>query len=144
MSMTLLLIGIGAGLMYFLDPHSGAPRRLWLREKWARTTKKEQASLAGAEASSDRVAGAGADDISFAAPNDVATDDELARRVRLALERALPQPPAVEVIAHHGLVILNGQVSAEEQDTVLACVRAVPGVKEVENRIEVRTAAGNA
>ncbi len=140
MLMTLLLICIGAGLMYFLDPGSGARRRLWLREKWARPTKKEQASLAGAEARTDRVAGAGAD----AAPNDVATDDELARRVRLALERALPQPPAVEVIAHHGLVILSGEVSAEEQDTVLACVRAVPGVKEVENRIEVRTAAGNA
>ena len=62
----------------------------------------------------------------------------------MALERALPQPPAVEVIAHHGLAILSGEVSAEEQDTVLACVRGVPGVKEVENRIEVRTAAGNA
>lgn len=137
MLMTLLLICIGAGLMYFLDPGSGARRRLWLREKWARPTKKEQASLAGAEARTDRVAGAGAD----AAPN---ADDELARRVRLALERALPQPPAVEVVAHHGLVILSGEVSAGEQDTVLACVRGVPGVKEVENRIEVRTAAGNA
>jgi osmotically-inducible protein OsmY len=144
MLMTLLLIGIGVGLMYFLDPESGARRRLWLHEKWARPTKREQASLAGAETSSDRVAEAGADDISLTAPNDVATDDELARRVRLALERALPQPPAVEVIAHHGLVILTGQVSVEEQDTVLACVRAVPGVKDVENRIEVRTAAGNA
>jgi len=141
--MTLLLIGIGAGLMYFLDPDSGARRRMWLREKWASATKKKQASFAGAEGRSDRVAGAGADDISFAAANDVATDEELARRVRSALERALPQPPAVEVIAHHGLVILSGQASAEEQDTLLACVRALPGVKEVENRIEARTAAGN-
>ena len=140
--MTLLLIGIGAGLMYFLDPDSGARRRLWLHEKWARPTKKEQAFLAGADASRDRVAGA--DDISFAAPDDVATDDELARRVRLALERALPQPPAVEVIAHHGLVILSGEVSAEEQDIVLTCVRGVPGVIDVENRVEVRNAAGNA
>lgn len=138
--MTLLLIGIGAALMYFLDPDSGAGRRIWLREKWASATKKKQASFAGAEGSSDRVAGAGA---SFAAANDVATDEELARRVRSALERALPQPPAVEVIAHHGLVILSGQTSAEEQDTLLACVRALPGVKEVENRIEARTAAGN-
>jgi osmotically-inducible protein OsmY len=141
---TLLLIGIGAALMYLLDPHSGARRRLWLREKWARPTKKEQASLAGAEASNARVAGAGADDISFTARNDVATDEDLARRVRLALERSLPQPPAVEVIAHHGRVILSGEVSPEEQGTVLACVRAVPGVKEVENQTEVRTAAANA
>jgi len=140
----LLLIGIGVGLMYFLDPDSGARRRLWLHEKWTRPTKKEQASLGEAEASRDRVAEAGADDISLTAPNDVATDDELARRVRLALERALQQPPTVEVIAHHGLVILSGEVSAEEQDIVLTCVRAVPGVKEVENRVEVRTAAANA
>ena len=140
---TLLLIGIGAGLMYFLDPDSGARRRPWLYEKLARTTKKEQASLAEAQASSDRVAEAGADDISLTAPNDVTTDEQLARRVRLALERALPQPPEVEVIAHHGVVILSGQVSAEEQDTMLTCVRAVPGVTDVENRIEVRTAAGS-
>ncbi|MGH8489628.1 MAG: BON domain-containing protein [Gammaproteobacteria bacterium] len=144
MLMTLLLIGIGVGLMYFLDPESGARRRRWLHEKWARLTKKEQDPLAGSEASGDRVVEAGADDISLTAPNDVATDDELARRVRLALERALPQPPAVEVIAHHGLVILSGEVSAEEQDIVLTCVRAVPGVIDVENRVEVRTAAGNA
>ena len=61
MLMTLLLICIGAGLMYFLDPGSGARRRLWLREKWARPTKKEQACLAGAEVRTDRVAGAGAE-----------------------------------------------------------------------------------
>ncbi|MGH8597735.1 MAG: BON domain-containing protein [Gammaproteobacteria bacterium] len=139
MLMTLVLIGIGVGLMYFLDPESGARRRLWLQEKWARPTKKEHDFSVG-----DRVAEAGADDISLTVPNDGATDDELARRVRLALERALPQPPAVEVIAHHGLVILSGEVSAKEQDIVLTCVRAVPGVLEVENRVEVRTATGNA
>lgn len=137
---TFLLIGIGAASMYFLDPDSGARRRLRLREKWPKPVKKERAFLAGAR--SDCVAGA--DDISIAVPNDVATDDELARRVRLALERALPQPPAVEVIAHHGLVILSGQISADEQDTMLACVRAVPGVKDVENRLEVPTASDNA
>ncbi|MGH8479028.1 MAG: BON domain-containing protein [Gammaproteobacteria bacterium] len=142
--MTLLLIGIGAALMYFFDPDSGRRRRAWLREKWPSAAKKGQASLVEPEPGSERVAGASADDISVAASLGVApTDEELARRVRSALERALPQPPAVEVMAHQGLVILSGQVSAEVQDTLLACVRSVAGVKDVENRLDVRIAPAN-
>ena len=41
---TLLLVGIGAALMYFFDPDSGRRRRERLREQCTSATKKLQGS----------------------------------------------------------------------------------------------------
>lgn len=41
---TLLLVGIGAALMYFFDPDSGRRRRERLREQCTSATRKLQAS----------------------------------------------------------------------------------------------------
>ncbi len=37
---TLILMGIGAALMYFFDPDSGRPRRVRLRDRCTRATTK--------------------------------------------------------------------------------------------------------
>jgi hypothetical protein len=42
---TLLLVGIGAALMYFFDPDSGRRRRERLREQCTSATKKLQGSV---------------------------------------------------------------------------------------------------
>lgn len=36
----LILMGLGAALMYFFDPTSGRDRRLWVREQWGHRAKK--------------------------------------------------------------------------------------------------------
>ncbi len=41
---TLILMGIGAALMYFFDPDSGRPRRVRLRDRCTSATKKFQGS----------------------------------------------------------------------------------------------------
>jgi hypothetical protein len=41
---TLILVGIGAALMYFFDPDSGRPRRVRLCERCKSATKKFQGS----------------------------------------------------------------------------------------------------
>jgi hypothetical protein len=41
---TVILMGIGAALMYFFDPDSGQHRRVRLRDQCMRATKKFQAS----------------------------------------------------------------------------------------------------
>ena len=38
---TLILMGIGAALMYFFDPDSGRPRRVRLRDRCTRATTKK-------------------------------------------------------------------------------------------------------
>jgi len=42
---TLILVGIGAALMYFFDPDSGRRRRERLREQCTSATRKFQGSL---------------------------------------------------------------------------------------------------
>ena len=42
---TLILMGIGAALMYFFDPDSGRPRRVRLRDRCTSATKKFQGSV---------------------------------------------------------------------------------------------------
>jgi hypothetical protein len=41
---TLILMGVGAALMYFFDPHSGQSRRVRLRDRCTSATKKFQGS----------------------------------------------------------------------------------------------------
>lgn len=41
---TLILMGVGAALMYFFDPDSGRHRRERLRDRWTSATKKFQGS----------------------------------------------------------------------------------------------------
>ncbi len=42
---TLILMGIGAALMYFFDPDSGRPRRVRLRDRCTSATEKFQGSV---------------------------------------------------------------------------------------------------
>jgi hypothetical protein len=42
---TLILLGIGATLMYFFDPDSGRPRRVRLRDRCTSATNKFQGSV---------------------------------------------------------------------------------------------------
>ncbi len=45
---TLILMGIGAALMYFFDPDSGRPRRVRLRDRYTSATRKLRAQSAPA------------------------------------------------------------------------------------------------
>jgi hypothetical protein len=38
----LILMGLGAALMYFFDPTSGRDRRLWVREQWGQRAEKSR------------------------------------------------------------------------------------------------------
>ncbi|MGH8523860.1 MAG: hypothetical protein ACREXY_06485 [Gammaproteobacteria bacterium] len=40
----IMLIALGAALMYFFDPGSGRQRRAWLRDQWDRLAKKGMAA----------------------------------------------------------------------------------------------------
>jgi osmotically-inducible protein OsmY len=140
---TLILIGLGAVLMYFLDPDSGRRRRALLRDKWTRMVHRgTDAARATAKDLGNRASGVVAEAKSSVS-EDHPTDEVLVSRVRSEMGRAVSQPKSIEVIANQGRVTLTGTVSAEEQNALLACVRSVRGVKDVENRLEVATAPDN-
>jgi uncharacterized membrane protein len=129
--------GLGAGLMYILDPNHGRRRRALLRDKLNSAAKKaSQAVEVTARDLSNRAQGLAAEAVSKFA-DDVVPDEKLAARVRSELGRVVSHPGAIEVEANQGRVRLSGHVLARELDDLLSAVSAVPGVRQVDNRLEV-------
>jgi hypothetical protein len=132
--------GIGGALMYFLDPRGGARRRALLRDRTARAVRTGSEGLhQEMEDVRNRISGALAEARGrmWRQPVD---DEQLVARVRAQLGHHVDRTAAVEVTAERGRVTLRGEVSSEELDDVLDAVRSVPGVRRVENQLDVREA----
>ncbi|HKP38949.1 MAG TPA: BON domain-containing protein [Pyrinomonadaceae bacterium] len=136
-------VGLGAALMYFLDPDRGKRRRAMVRDKVEATGNKvgdfaEKMSRDIRE----RAEGVLAETKSLFAHEDVA-DEVLVDRVHAKLGR-VPVQSAIDVQATAGVVILSGSVSAEELPNVLSAAEKVRGVNRVENQLRVVPTSGNA
>src|SRR3982751_2031372 len=122
-------IGLGAALMYLLDPDRGRRRRALVRDQLASVANKTPDAMATtARDLSNRARGLAAEARSMFSSEEV-TDEVLIARVRSKLGRVVSDPHALEV--------------ADEVDDLLSCVRSVPGIAEVENRLEAHEQAGN-
>lgn len=74
--------------------------------------------------------------------NDAAPDDAvLGERVRTCLGRAVSHPGAIEVETSGGRVALKGDVLAIEYPQLMQCVRAVRGVRSVDDQLGVHSDA---
>jgi hypothetical protein len=110
-----LAAGLGAALMYFLDPDLGRARRSALQQGGRR-----------ADAGSD----------------EAVPDAVLVKRVRMALGRTIANPDAIDVRAFDGRIVLKGPVTPELLAEIVACTRRVRGVREVDNRLSPNTGMG--
>jgi len=136
-------IGLGATLMYLVDPDRGKRRRARMRDKLSRATHKvPDAISATARDISNRVQGMAAQATSVFSSEDV-SDEVLVARVRSKLGRIVSHPSSIEVAANQGRVVLSGPVLAHETNDLLACVRAVPGVRAVDNLLDVHKQTGD-
>lgn len=133
--------GLGAALAYYLDPDRGARRRNMMRDR-----------LVHARAKSGDAFGTTARDLGNRARGIVAETrgrltsheaDEpvLVARVRTALGRVASHPGAIDVTAEQGRVTLSGAALTSEADKILATARAVPGVEDVYDRLELHETA---
>ena len=130
-------VGLGAGLMYLLDPDGGRRRRALARDKAVHGLKVSGKALR--KTSSDlgnRTRGLVAEAGSLLRKGS-ADDRKLEGRVRSKLGRHLSHPSALQVQCQDGLVTLSGPVLASELDKVLAKVQKIKGVHEVESRLEI-------
>ena len=135
-----LLSGIGAGtlLMYFFDPRTGKRRRARLRDQIVHAERVlTEAQRIVVQDLANRAAGAWAETTRWLR-DDGTGDEALTARIRARLGRVVSHPHAlsVNVAAHEGLVILGGPILRREVEPLLACVRKVPGVHTVENRLD--------
>jgi len=136
--------GAGAGLMYLLDPDRGKRRRALLRNKTVHISRI--ASDAAGKTRRDirnHLLGAFAEVEALFVDNGPVSNDVLEARVRSKLGRVVSHPSAVEVKAVEGLIIITGQILANEVHPLLDSVTCIQGVKNIENRLEVHEQAGD-
>lgn len=134
-------VGLGAALMYVLDPERGKRRRAVVRDKAVRVTRKTGDSL-GARSRDwkNRAKGVAAEVKSLTRKEEV-SDAVLDERVRAAIGRVVSAPGAIEVTSTAGTVTLFGAVLASEVDDLISAIRGVAGVEDVENRLEMHATA---
>lgn len=134
--------GVGVGLLYLLDPTAGARRRALARDQAVAALHRTQDFLGKAGRDMRHRARGMAAAGSRLLPEHV-SDETLAERVRAKLGRFVSHPRAIEVGAADGSVTLSGPILTREVDGLLRAVRAVRGVRQVDDLLERHDTAEN-
>lgn len=129
-------LGLGAGLVYFLDPQGGNRRRARVRDKL--THAAHEAGDAARTTSRDltqRLQGVAAEARARLTREEV-EDARLVERVRAKLGRHVSHPRAIDAEARDGRVTLRGPILEREARRLVAAVRRVRGVREIADELE--------
>ena len=136
-------VGLGAGLMYLLDPDGGGRRRALARDKCVHSLKVSGKALRKTSADlGNRTRGLVAEAGSLLHRGS-ADDRKLEGRVRSKLGRHVSHPSAIQVQCEDGRVVLSGPVLASEADKLLSKLKKIKGVHEVESRLETHESPEN-
>ncbi|MCA7086477.1 YtxH domain-containing protein [Cupriavidus sp. DB3] len=136
---------VGAAIMYLFDPQSGRRRRAELRDK-AEASRHDMQDLAEKQAKriTDRMQGIAAKVRSATGLGKHSADDNtIAERVRAEMGRLVGHPGAIDVAVVGGRVWLSGHILSAEHEALIAAVRAIAGVQDVDDRLTVHEEAGN-
>ena len=134
-------VGIGAGLMYLLDPDRGRRRRALIRDKIEHATNEAE-ELAGKTSRDlrNRAQGVMAEIESSFTDEDI-PNDVLVERVRAAMGRVPGDHSAIEITANNGIVTVGGEASANDLPDLLAALREVRGVRDMVSKLRVQDEA---
>jgi osmotically-inducible protein OsmY len=136
-------LGLGAALMYVLDPERGKRRRALVADKAVRAVNRATDTL-GARSRDWRNRARGvAAEVKARTRSERVDDAVLEERVRAELGRSVSNPGGIDVTALAGTVTLSGPVVMSELDDLLSAVRGVSGVANVENRLEMYESGGD-
>jgi len=129
-------LALGATLMYYLDPQAGGRRRALLRDQLVHGGRLlRQGRRITARDFVNRAQGLWAEATRRLLHAQPGSDAELVERVRARLGRVVSHPHAVRASVSEGCVELTGPILASEVDALIECVRGVPGVREVHDRL---------
>ncbi len=128
--------GLGAGLMYLLDPQGGRHRRALARDKTVSALKTGgSAALKTGKDLGNRTKGLVHEAGSRLHWSEV-DDQVLCDRVRSKIGRIASHPADIEVTSLEGRVKLLGSVPALEADQLLSTVAKIKGVKELDCQLQ--------
>jgi hypothetical protein len=140
--------GLGAGLMYLLDPQGGHGRRAVVRDKSVSALKKGGTVAAKTSRHlGNKTRGLIAEAGTRLRDSDLVGDlthqgKALLAKVQRKVRRAVSYPAAIQAaVVEEGKVILHGLVLASEIAGLLVAIEAVEGVTEVQNYLEVHESA---
>jgi uncharacterized membrane protein len=125
--------------MYLLDPDRGARRRALVRDRGVHALHRVVSLLdkAGRDLGY-RTRGLVAEARAVTRHEEV-PDLILVQRVRSRMGRVIAHPHAIEVLANEGHVTLRGPILAGDVRPHCSAVAAVPGVRGVDDQLEVHT-----
>ena len=137
--MSPLLLGavLGAAGAFLLDPALGRDRRALIRDKVTEGHEFADAAAKDLRRRARRLRGR----VRRLRGRRGSNDDVLMERVWAKLGRYCSHPRAVEVTAFNGHVVLTGDVLAAEQQQVMAAVRSVRGVEQVDDKLTAYASA---
>jgi osmotically-inducible protein OsmY len=132
-------LGVGALLMYVLDPQRGARRRALARDKATKLRHRAGETLAARSRdlrNRSRGVAAKTRSLVHSHKDEEVPDEVLTERVRARIGRAVRHPGSIEVAAENGVVRLSGPVLEDEVDDLVSAVRDTPGVEDVVDLLE--------
>jgi uncharacterized membrane protein len=137
-------LGLGVGLMYFLDPERGRRRRALARDRLTHAARVggDAVGATGRDVA-HRTSGAGARLRRLVNRDSRADDRVLVERVRAQLGRLVSHPHAIRVDASDGIVTLRGPILEAEVPRLLSAVERIRGVRSVTSELEGHKQAGN-
>lgn len=129
--------GLGAGVMFLLDPDRGKRRRALLRDKAIHLSRVGSCTVGKISRDIRNRAIGVASEVRARLKEAEVPDTVLVDRVKSRLGRYPVHDRSIAVSADNGTVTLRGDVLSNEVDTLLSAVSAVRGVENVLNELVV-------
>jgi uncharacterized membrane protein len=133
----LVTMGLGAGLMYFLDPQHGERRRTLVRDRANRFVNNLDESIDMAVEDARNRARGVLSEMTARLSDQSAPGWILEERVRSNLGRLARHARTVTVTADGGRVVLSGPVLREDEESIVKTAMRTRGVHGVDNRLQV-------
>lgn len=136
-------LGIGAGLMYFLDPQQGDRRKALVRDQMMRFRDESKGAIdVGVRDLRNRTRGLLAEGMAIVS-NEGTPDYVMEERLRSRLGFLTRHPGAVQVSVRNGEVVIDGDILENESESFVAGLQRLRGVKNIQNNLRVHQEAGN-
>jgi uncharacterized membrane protein len=136
-------LGLGALLMYVLDPQTGRRRRAQARDKIVHYGRKTAKAIdITVRDLKNRTLGLAAETRNLVSKRHI-SDDALTQHVRAGLAPLVSHPGSIEVAAENGNITLSGPILESEVDRLLSHVSSIRGVTAIENRLEAHGQPGS-